>query len=43
MVLLSHSIQRLFDYIDRYQVFVMGDVTTYQCWGSTPPRARPSN
>jgi hypothetical protein len=43
MVLLSHSIQHLFDYIDRYQVFVMGDVTTDQCWGSTPPRARPSN
>lgn len=30
MVRLSHSIRRFFDYIDRYQSFVMGDVDTFQ-------------
>ncbi len=30
MVVLNHSIRRFFDYIDRYQAFVMGDVATYQ-------------
>jgi hypothetical protein len=29
-VLLSHSIRRLFDYIERYQAFVMGDVALFQ-------------
>lgn len=30
LVVLNHSIRRLFDYIKRYQSFVMGDVMTYQ-------------
>lgn len=30
LVLLNHSIHRLFDYIARYQVFAMGDVALYQ-------------
>lgn len=29
-VVLNHSIRRLFDYISRYQAFVMGDVALYQ-------------
>ena len=30
LVVLNHSIHRLFDYIKRYQSFVMGDVVMYQ-------------